>query len=53
MLTPVRFRRDFAALEARRMQAARLFEQGHPPATVVHRFLVSWQTAARWYHVWQ
>jgi hypothetical protein len=34
MLTPVRSRRDFAALEARRMQAAQLFQQGHPPATL-------------------
>jgi len=53
MLTPVRPRRDFAALEARRMQAAKLFAQGHPPATVVHRFRVSWQTASRWYHAWR
>jgi transposase len=53
MLTLVRPRRDFAALEARRLQAAKLFEQGRPPATVVHRFQVSWQTASRWYHVWR
>lgn len=53
MLTPVRPRRDFAALEARRMQAAKLFQQGHPPATVVHRLQVSWQTATRWYQTWR
>lgn len=53
MLAPVRPRRDFAALEARRMQAVEWFEQGYPPATVVHRFQVSWQTASRWYHTWR
>ncbi len=53
MLTRVRPRRDFAALEARRIEAAELFRQGHPPATVVHRFHVSWQTASRWYHTWR
>jgi transposase len=35
------------------MQAAKLFEQGHPPAAVVHQFQVSWQTATRWYHAWR
>jgi transposase len=53
MFTPVRPRRDFAALEARRMQAAELFAQGHSPAAVVHRFHVSWQTATRWHHAWR
>jgi len=53
MAIPVRPRRDFAALEARRIEAAELFRQGHPPATVVHRFHVSWQTASRWYHTWR
>jgi transposase len=53
MVASVRPRRDFAALEARRMQAAQLFAQGHPPATIVHRFQVSWQTASRWYHTWK
>ena len=49
----LRPRRDFAALEARRFKAAALFAQGHPPATVVHRLQVSWQTASRWYHTWR
>lgn len=53
MDTLLRPRRDFAALEARRFKAAALFEQGHPPATVVHRLQVSWQTASRWYHTWR
>ena len=53
MLSLVRPRRDFMALEARRMQAARLFQQGHPPATIVHQFHVSWQTAGRCYYIWQ
>ena len=37
MQTTLRPRRDFAALEARRMEAARLFQQGHPQAEVVRR----------------
>ena len=53
MPTPIRPRRDFTALEARRLQAAQLFQQGHPPATIVHQFHVSWQTASRWYHTWR
>jgi len=53
MLTPVRPRRDFVALEARRLDAGKLFQQGHPPATIVHHFQVSWQTASRWYDAWR
>jgi transposase len=53
MVAAIRPRRDFTALEARRMQAAQWFAQGHPPATVVHCLRVSWQTASRWYHTWK
>lgn len=46
-------RRDFAALEVRRMRAARLFAQGHPQAEIVRRFRVSRPTAHRWYQAWR
>lgn len=53
METTLRPRRDFAALEARRMRAARFFEQGHPQAEIVRRFHVSRPTAHRWYQAWR
>jgi len=46
-------RRDFAALEARRMAAARLFAQGHRQAEVARRLDVSRQTTSRWYQAWR
>ncbi len=46
-------RRDFAALEARRMHAAQLFQQGHPQAEIVRRLQVSRPTAHRWYQAWR
>lgn len=46
-------RRDFAALEARRRQAAGLFARGHRQADVVRHLKVSRQTASRWYHAWR
>ncbi len=49
----LRPRRDFVALEVRRMQAARLFAQGHPQAEVVRRFRVSRPSAHRWYQAWR
>jgi transposase len=49
----LRPRRDFAALEVRRLQAARLFAQGHPQAEVVRRFRVSRPTAHRWFQAWR
>ncbi len=53
METTLRPRRDFAALEARRIEAAKLFAQGHPQAEVVRRFHVSRPTAHRWYQAWR
>ena len=46
-------RRDFAALEARRFQAARLFGRGWSQAAVAQELQVSRATAHRWYHAWQ
>lgn len=46
-------RRDFAALKARRFQAARLFGRGATQAAVARELEVSRTTASRWYHVWQ
>ena len=45
--------RDFAALEARRFQAARLFGRGASQATVARDLGVSRMTAHRWYHAWR
>ena len=55
MNTPigVRPRRDFEALEQRRMKAVRLYEQGHPQAEVVRLLKVSRPSAFRWYHAWK
>jgi len=53
METTLRPRRDFGALTARRLKAGRLFAQGQPQATVVHRLGVSRQTASRWYAAWR
>jgi transposase len=49
----LRPRRDFAALEARRLEAAKLFAQGHPQAEIVRRLKVSRPTAHRWYRAWR
>lgn len=51
MPTTLRPPRDFAALEARRMEAAEWFGQGYPQAEIVRRFRVSRPTAHRWYQV--
>ena len=52
MHTTIRQRRDFAALRARRMRAARLFAQGYPQHEIVRRLHVSRPTAHRWYRAW-
>ena len=48
-----RGRRDVAALEARRFEAARLFARGAGQAAVMHALGVSRQTAHQWYHRWR
>jgi transposase len=46
-------RRDFAALEARRYEAARLFTRGESQVTVARTLGVTRAAAHRWYHAWQ
>ena len=46
-------RRDVAALEARRMQAATLFRRHQSPAGVGRTLGVSRQNASVWYHRWK
>src|SRR6266700_5006226 len=46
-------RRDFAALEARRFQAARLGGRGASQGRVARELGVTRTTAHRWYHAWQ
>ena len=46
-------RRDFEALERRRMRATRLFEQGETQAAVARRLNVSRTTAMRWATAWK
>jgi transposase len=52
MTTPARSRRDFAALEARRFQAARLFARGTSQGAVARALGVTPVTAHHWYHAW-
>src|SRR5262249_24388041 len=49
----VRPRRDFAAMEERRMQAADLFEQGVTPAENARRLGVWHQIVSDWRNVWR
>src|SRR6476646_695251 len=49
----VRPRRDFAAMEERRMQAAELFEQGVTPAEIARRLGVWHQIVSDWRNVWR
>jgi len=48
MGNPAGVRRDFDALEKRRFQAIRLFEQGRNQAEIARRVKVVRQTVARW-----
>jgi transposase len=48
MGNPAGVRRDFAGLERRRMQAARLLEQGVPQAEVARQVGVHRQSVSRW-----
>jgi transposase len=49
----VRQRRDFAALEERRMRAADLFEQGVRPAEIARQVRVSHQIVSDWRAAWR
>jgi transposase len=54
MSTPIRQRRDFAALEQRRKHAARLFAAGKLTMAAISRQLsVSRQSVSRWYKQWK
>src|SRR6266849_107408 len=53
MATTRQGRRDVAALEARRFEAARLFARGAGQAAVMRALGVSRQTAHEWYHRWR
>ena len=46
-------RRDFAALEARRLGAVRLFARGASQGDVAQALEVSRVSAHRWYHAWK
>lgn len=46
-------RRDFAALEARRLQAAQLFARGASQGEVATALEVSRVSAHHWYHAWK
>src|SRR3989441_10114783 len=46
-------RRDFAALEARRYEAARLFARGESQASVARTLGATRAAAHRWYHAWR
>ena len=53
MVRRVRPRRDFAAMEERRMRAAELFEQGVIPAEVARQVGVSHQIVSDWRAAWR
>jgi transposase len=46
-------KRDFDALQSRRLQAAGLFDKGMAPAEVARRCGVSCQSASRWQKAWE
>jgi|SRR5438093_10338131 len=45
--------RDFAAMEARRLQAARLFARGESQVAVARTLGVTRVSAHHWYHAWK
>ena len=47
-LKPPRSKRDFDALERRRMEARHLFRKGIPPAQIARQLKVARQTVSRW-----
>jgi len=46
-------RRDFKAMKARRMKAARMYAAGKSQAEVGRKLGVSRQSACRWYWRWE
>lgn len=44
--------RDRAALERRRLTAAKLFKKGVPQAVIARRFKVTPAAVNKWYHIW-
>src|SRR5256885_6957844 len=52
-LQRVRPRRDFGAMEERRMRAADLFERGVIPAEIARQVGVSHQIVSDWYAAWR
>jgi len=53
MNTLSRGKRDFEALEERRLEAARLFGEGKSQAKVAKALAVTAQSSCRWYQAWQ
>ena len=53
MGNPKGIKRDFEALEKRRLQAAKLFEKGLSQAEVARQTGVSRESARRWHQEWQ
>jgi len=53
MGNPKGVKRDFVALERRRLQAAKLFEQGVSQAEVARKTTVSRESTRRWYRDWK
>ena len=53
MGNPRGVKRDFQALETRRLKAAKLFEQGVSQAEVARRCSVSRESARRWHAQWE
>ena len=47
------WRRDFAGLEQRRLEAAHMFAHGATQAEVARTFGVSAQAASTWYRRWR
>jgi transposase len=52
MGNPKGVKRDFTALEGRRLRAVKLFEQGRTKAEVARHLGVSNQSAGRWHQAW-
>jgi transposase len=46
-------KRDFNALQRRRLKAASLFDNGLAPAEVARHFGVTCQSASRWHKAWE